>query len=110
MARLAERLEGTALAPAQVLPLPSALEGVTPLVHEVLLRIDAWQRQGRFDRLSIIHQRRRRGAHAVPREHQLLPLPARWLRHLGERPWESRSLPAFTMDYRRLLPSLTAIR
>src|SRR5690606_23539178 len=41
-----------------------------------------------------------------PSKLQLLPIDHAWLRSLATRNWSSRSLPTFTMDWRRLFSAL----
>src|SRR5690606_22452323 len=41
-----------------------------------------------------------------PSKLQLLPIDHAWLSSLATRTWVSRSLPTFTMDWRRLLSAL----
>jgi len=58
------------------------------------------------DRLLLIHHRPSGPMASAPERQQLLPLDRDWLEGLARRAWVSRSVPMFTMDWRRLYSAL----
>lgn len=105
-ARVVGRLEDAACTVVRRLPMPSSIAGVTPAVHGLLLAVEELRFTGGIDRLLVVHHRL--GAHAGSRLQalQLLPVDQAWLDHLASRDWDSRSLPTFTMEWRKLFSSL----
>jgi F-type H+-transporting ATPase subunit gamma len=86
--------------------LPGSVSGLAALAQAVLVQIDAWSAGGERGRVVLIHHRRTSEAVAAPHMRQLLPLSPERLRNLAARPWPSRSLPMFTMEAERLLPTV----
>lgn len=89
-----------------LLDTPGGMAGVTPLVEELLLRIDGWRAGGRTDRILLFHNRPMGGGLYGSRTVQLLPLDLDRLHAMEEAPWPSRCLPTFTMDWSRLFSLL----
>jgi F-type H+-transporting ATPase subunit gamma len=104
--RVAGRLEDAGFAVEQQFPVPSSVPAITPVVHDVLLRVEELRFQRGIDQVLLFHNRPASGSTAAPRRLQLLPVDPRWLHDLQQRSWPSRSLPTFTMDWRRLFSAL----
>jgi F-type H+-transporting ATPase subunit gamma len=104
--RIVGRLEDAGASINERFPVPSSLAGITPVVHDLLLKIEELRFQGGIDRFLLVHHSPLSGATSQPRKLQLLPVDPDWLRNLGQREWPSRSLPTFTMDWRRLFSAL----
>jgi F-type H+-transporting ATPase subunit gamma len=104
-ARVVGRLEDAGWAVGERFPLPGTVSGVTSAVQNVLLRIDQLRFQGGIDRFLLVHHRPgAAGSH--PHRQQLLPVDREWLASLARRPWPSRSVPTFAMDWRPLFSAL----
>jgi F-type H+-transporting ATPase subunit gamma len=104
--RVAVQLEDTHAAPEATFPVPSSVAGITPLVQELLVRIDTWRSKNELNRLILFYNAARSGAGYEPTHLRLLPVDAAWLRELEQRPWESRRLPTYTMVWEDLLAAL----
>ena len=83
----------------------NSVNGITPLVQDLLLTVERWQRERQLGRVLLFYNRRRTAATYRPHELQLLPIPEEFRRRT-ERRWHSRTLPAFTMDRLRLFSAL----
>ncbi|HNR22316.1 MAG TPA: F0F1 ATP synthase subunit gamma [Steroidobacteraceae bacterium] len=105
-ARVVGRLEDAGQAVGGRFPMPSTVSGVTQAVHGVLLEIEALRFRDGIDRFVLVHHRPVAPAGSRPRALQILPLDGAWLGRLAARPWDSRTLPAFTMDWHQLFSSL----
>lgn len=81
---------------------PGAVPGITRAVNALLLEVEALRFREGIDRFLMVHQRPDAGPQAL----QLLPLDRAWLDGLAKRPWDSRTVPMFTMDWRALFSSL----
>jgi F-type H+-transporting ATPase subunit gamma len=81
---------------------PSAVAGITQAVNAVLLEVEELRFREGIDRFLMVHHLPDGG----PADTQLLPLDRAWLEGLASRPWDSRTLPMFTMDWRALFSSL----
>jgi len=100
-ARVAGRLEDGGCTVVRQFPMPGTVAGIAAAVQELLLAIEALGGQVR-----IVHHRPAAPAGSRPEQLQLLPVDRDWLRSLAERKWVSRTLPAFTMDWRELFSAL----
>jgi F-type H+-transporting ATPase subunit gamma len=85
---------------------PGSVSGITPYVQEIVMRIEAWQADYGVNRVFLFHSRPTSQAGFRPFTVRLLPLDRAWLERLGEREWDSRSLPTFTMDPDALFSAL----
>ena len=85
---------------------PGSLAAVEGATMRVLGHVDRWRRQGRAERLFIVHARPLSGARYEPYALQLLPLDRSWLHALHDRTWPSRRLPVAFGDPQELLRGL----
>ncbi len=104
--RVAVRLEAGQPRLDTVFGVPSSVAGITPLVQNLLLRIDAWRREDELRHLLVFYNAARSGAGYQPTHLRLLPVDERWLDELQQRPWQSRRLPIYTMDWPELFAAL----
>ena len=86
--------------------LPSTVTGITSAVNDVLLKVEELRFQKGIEQFRLIHHRPGARTNSGPGTVQLLPIDRSWLRGLATRNWASRSLPTFTMDWRRLFSAL----
>jgi F-type H+-transporting ATPase subunit gamma len=87
--------------------LPTSVSGITALVEEMLLDIERLRAETNISRLLIFYNRRSSASSFDPHVLQLLPIDPQRVRRWREPSWDSRSLPAFATDRRRLLSRLT---
>ncbi|RMG37743.1 MAG: F0F1 ATP synthase subunit gamma [Planctomycetota bacterium] len=87
-------------------PLPGGVDGITPLVDELLTVLEEWRHRRRIERVELVHQRRVHAAATRPRVFALLPFPAE--REAGQVPsrWPGRSLPRLDLPADVLLSTL----
>lgn len=104
--RLVDRLEDAGCAIAGRFTLPSTVSGITSAVNDVLLNVEELRFQKGIDQFLVIHHRPSKHSGSWPSKLQLLPIDHAWLGSLATRTWRSRSLPTFTMDWRRLFSAL----
>ncbi|WP_339909537.1 F0F1 ATP synthase subunit gamma [Symmachiella dynata] len=88
------------------LPVPGSATGITPLVQDLLLKLDDWHTRRRFGRIVLYFNRRQSASSYHPHQMQLLPLDAKRVEQLKQRTWPARTLPMFTMGRSRLFSSL----
>lgn len=89
----------------QVLNTPAGIAGITFTVQELLFIVEGWQQAG-IDRVYLFHQQPRSSWFYHPVNVQLLPIDLNDLQLYQQAPWESRSLPAFTLPWERLFSLL----
>lgn len=89
-----------------LLPVPSSVAGITPLVQDLLLHIDAWRTDHGVDRVWLFFNQPAGKAIYRPHTVPLLPLDLSWLQQLQQTRWPSRVLPTFSMDPRALFAAL----
>jgi F-type H+-transporting ATPase subunit gamma len=104
--RAAAELEASRHRIAGCLGLPSSVAEITHQVQELLLGVHRWREERGVGRVWLFHQRPLGGASYKPHSEQVIPLSDDWLRSLRARPWPTRMLPTFTMDWQKLLSSL----
>jgi F-type H+-transporting ATPase subunit gamma len=104
--RVAARLEDHGLRGDQTFNVPGSISGITMLVQDVLVQIEAWRAQQVGGRLVLLYNQARNGALYQPTRLDLLPIDPAWLRDLAVRPWPSRRLPTFTMAWDSLFAAL----
>lgn len=104
-ARLEPLLAEQGHPPHALLPAPVSAARIKSLVSRLLLTVDAWAGTAGAVSLTVVYAHHRPGgAYRVVRRN-LFPLdPPRMRAAAG--PWPSRSLPAFSMEPRRLLGAL----
>ncbi|HRW05809.1 MAG TPA: F0F1 ATP synthase subunit gamma [Caldilineaceae bacterium] len=89
----------------QPLPTPAGIAGITFTVQELLFTVEQWQKAG-IDRVYLFHHQPRSGWRYQPLTVPLLPIDLTYLQECRQAPWVSRSLPTFTMSWRRLFALL----
>lgn len=104
--RVAVQLAAIGAAPEADFMVPSSVAAITALVQELLVRIDSWRAKEGVDRIFLFYNAARSGAGYQPTHLRLLPVDAAWLHDLAERPWESRRLPTYTMNWDALFAAL----
>jgi F-type H+-transporting ATPase subunit gamma len=85
---------------------PSSLAGITPLVQDLLLHLEAGHANQYLERLYVFYSRHLSGAVFHPQTVHLFPINQAWLTSLEMAAWPTRVLPAFTMDWERLFAVL----
>jgi len=105
-ARAEARLAAHGATPSVCYFLPGSIEGLTDTVATLLVELDALQQEEAFDRAVMFYNQRHQRIVSVPQMRRLLPLDHLYLRALSRQPWDSRSLPTFTMDADRLFSAL----
>jgi F-type H+-transporting ATPase subunit gamma len=104
--RLAAYFEAEAQLIDETWSIPGSVTGITPLVQNMVMKIDAWRTQQNVDRVLLFYNRPLSGASYRP--HLLYLLPVNWerFRRLARKEWPSRTVPMFTMEWQQLLSAL----
>ncbi|MGF1509727.1 MAG: F0F1 ATP synthase subunit gamma [Myxococcota bacterium] len=85
--------------------LPNSAGQIGNAVRRILVILDQWQTHKGVGRVRVFSNRPERGGWSSS-SHEMLPIPAAFLRQLRQRPWPSRKLPLRVMDGRVLLRRL----
>jgi len=85
---------------------PTSVSDVTNLVQELLPQVERWQAEFNVTQLEVFYNRRTSASSFEPQQLQLLPIDPARFRQWSQEPWQSRSLPTFSMDRNRLLSRL----
>ena len=104
--RVASRLEEAGQAVEACFEVPSALPGLTPLVQDLLLRLESWHSLRQIERIALFYSQPLSSATFRPHTVHLLPVNQAWLTTLAMEAWPTRMLPTFTMDWERLFSAL----
>jgi F-type H+-transporting ATPase subunit gamma len=104
--RVAAELDASPFPVTESVALPGSVGEITRRVQELLLTVNRWREETEVRRVWLFHQRPLSGASYEPHFEQVIPLGDEWFDGLRARPWPTRMLPAFTMDWRDLFSSL----
>lgn len=97
--RAAARLDAVGLPPDDTFVLPGSVAGLVNTAQSIIIQMDRWQREKQAARIRIFFNRRTGQSRAGPVSRTLTPLSPAYLKRLMDRPWPSRRVPTFTMDY-----------
>ena len=86
--------------------LPVTVTGITRLVQDLLPRIQQWQSDQHVGRLLVFYNEKTSAASYQPRQIQLLPISRQRLHEWKHTPWQSRSLPIYSMSWRDLFSAV----
>lgn len=87
-------------------PFFSASGKMGGLMQQVLNHLETWRRDYAIGQLTLFFNTLRSGASSHPTHVHLLPLDIDWLRGLERQPWDSTSLPWYTLPTDQLFSAL----
>jgi F-type H+-transporting ATPase subunit gamma len=79
-------------------PVPTSVQGITPLIGQILQETEAHRGSGESTELHLIYNRPVSGAVYAPVSQCLLPLDATWQRGLAQKAWPTKNLPEVIGD------------
>lgn len=103
--RVCPILEEAGRVTEECLTAPGTVAAITPVVQEVLVRLEEWHATG-IGRLAVLFNRQLRGEVYRPHYEPILPVDLSRLPHYHHREWPSRCLPIYTMERGRLFAAL----
>lgn len=86
--------------------IPGSLTGVTPVVQDILMKLEELQSQRDLDRVVLFYNETIPSATYRPHTLQLLPLDRNWFDKTILQVWPTHVLPTYTMDRNRLFAAL----
>ncbi|MBN1991746.1 MAG: F0F1 ATP synthase subunit gamma [Anaerolineae bacterium] len=104
--RITTGLEAAGQSVEDSFPVPGSIAGITPLVQDLLLQVDHWRSELELEQIVIFYNKPRSGAAYEPEISHLLPVDLDWLQQLQRKPWPTRMLPTFSMDWAELFAAL----
>ena len=105
-ARAAARLADAGCEVDAEFPVAGSATGITPLVQDLLTRLQSWRVERGLGRILLFYNRRKTASSYQPHHYELLPIRPHRFQSLKHRVWPGRSLPSFTMDRSELLSRL----
>ncbi len=100
--RLADRLQSSNYNSEEVLTVPTSLEGITTTIQETVLILEKWRQKKGINKIMVFHNDFISGSTYYPNSLQIFPLNSQRLQELKKHPWNSPSLPCYTMGANRL--------
>lgn len=99
-AKMDAALTGLDLRSVEVFTPPASADGIGRLAGEILVALDNFRHNARHGEIDVTMVHMERSGHGLqaPAISSLLPLAPGFLAGLAKRPWQSRSLPVFTMQ------------
>jgi F-type H+-transporting ATPase subunit gamma len=104
--KIGDRLEAIGYDCEAKYNLPSSVTGITAMVREIVLNLEAWREQNKVERIIVIYNCITFGTIYRPTRLQIFPLSSKWLKDLKNRKWSSKCVPTFTMEKDRLASAL----
>ena len=98
------RIDGAGVKPAGRFNMPSSISAITPFIQQLLEEIEAWRDREGVEKVLLFYNRPLTASFS-PRAEKLLPVDLGQLKEKRLK-WESRSLPTFTMEPKKLLSTL----
>ena len=95
--RVSSRLTDVGLAPSGSFDVPGSIEGITPLVAEILVETEAGDDRAKVTELHLFYNRPTPGAGFEPVGERLLPLDEDWRRARAAVPWPTKARPEMAM-------------
>jgi len=91
--RVHARLQDAGFQPAKLFSVPNSVEGITPLIGQILLESESLRARDENAELHLFYNRPESGAMFSPVSQRLLPLDARWQREAAGLAWPTKNLP-----------------
>ena len=91
--RVYARLIDANLNSPRTFDVPSSIEGITPLVGQILTELEAWDDGSPVTELYLFYNRSMSGAAFVPVRERMLPLDDEWYRTRAAVPWPTKMPP-----------------
>lgn len=104
--RVVAALEATGHGVARTFQAPGSIGAVVQIVQDLLLALEELRSSHGIERFYLFYNHYRSGATYRPHMIHLLPINVEWLAGLESRPWPSRVLPRFRVDWERLFSEL----
>jgi len=96
--RVHARLKDAGVIPKGLLAVPTSVEGIVPLVGQILLDTEMRPHQAEVAELYLFYNQRTAGAVYAPVTQRLLPLDETWRLRLAKLPWPKKALPEIIGD------------
>ena len=104
--RIYSRLKEGYVRPSRLFSVPNSVSAITPLVNDILVKIEEYREQNQLYNLHIFHNGPLPVAGYEQRSQQLFPLDREWEKRKKKIQWPSKNLPqviGFTRDTLRAL-------
>jgi F-type H+-transporting ATPase subunit gamma len=96
--RVHARLVDTDLQIMGLYTLPNSIKAITPLVKQILLKIETIHSQSKVSEIHIFYNLHKSRTLYEPTSQLLLPLDKIWRQELAELPWPTKNLPEIIGD------------
>ncbi len=104
--RVSSYLEDSDFQPDEVFDVPGNVKAITPLVQDLLIRLESLLEERQLDQVTVLYTRHESQTSFKPDTLRLLPIDSEWLAALRKRTWQSRMIPMFTMPRNRLFSAM----
>ncbi|HDP95467.1 MAG TPA: F0F1 ATP synthase subunit gamma, partial [Candidatus Aminicenantes bacterium] len=91
--RVHARLQDAGFQPAKLFSVPNSVEGITPLIGQILLESESLRERDENAELRLFFNRHESGGHYSPGSQRLLPLDVHWQREAAALAWPTKNLP-----------------
>ena len=100
------RLEDAGQMVEDHISLPDSVSGIVPKVLDLVTRIQDWNTKRGIDEVFLYYSKPLSGSRYEPHSLHLLPVDKAWLERIRKKPWPTRMLPLYTMEWDPLFSAL----
>ena len=104
--RVALKLADMGFTPTKSFPLPGAVEAITPLVSQILVKSEEQIEKGLFKGVYVFHNQPKTGIGYTSVVQQLLPLDEQWKQRFIDLKWPTTHIPQVAGDMQDTLLAL----
>jgi F-type H+-transporting ATPase subunit gamma len=101
--RIQALMADSGLTQGALLPVPTSVYGITPLIGRILIEIEAAREHGEVVEVYLFHNHPGSGAAYEPVSKRMLPLDRAWESGIAAQPWPTKNPPQVIGDATRTL-------
>lgn len=81
--------------------LPNSVAKITELTRQIIVEVEEWRKRLGVGRIELFHNLRKSASSYQVHQFQLLPISTDYLEQLGKKPWGTRSLPTYPLEWQQ---------
>jgi F-type H+-transporting ATPase subunit gamma len=99
-------LSDAGFATTKLFPVPGSVNGITPLINELLVKSEEIREQKKVNEVYIFHNQPKQGVGYVPVMQRMLPLDEKWRQEFAKLHWPTKNPPQIAGGIRATLLAL----
>lgn len=99
-------LSDTGFTTTKLFSVPNSVNAITPLVGQILIRIEEIKETGNINEFYIFHNQSMHGINYKPVSQRLLPLDKKWMLGFAKLRWPTKNIPQVAGDSKSTLSAI----